>query len=125
MSNIKFYELTQDVTNPRPDRRSKDWINWPVIKSGTRFIFRENAYKGEHPYYTISLPGSYGRLNEHDELSKLMLANANEAAPESWQELAIAHDCDYGAGYILKAMLKLGRIDGDDFAAVADMPEED
>ena len=126
MRNVKFYELTKDVRNPEPDRRSKDWHKLPVIKAGTRFVHRENVYRGERPYYTISMADRYGYIADRDALAALMLDNAREVPPMTWKELAILHDCDYGgAEYILKSLLKLGLIDGDDFAAVAAMPEED
>ncbi len=45
MNNLKpgFYELSEDVANPKPDRRYNTWdlSNWPyipVIPKGTRFV---------------------------------------------------------------------------------------
>lgn len=36
------YELTQDIINPKPNRRNKhDWRFWPVIPKGTKFRMTE------------------------------------------------------------------------------------
>ena len=37
-----LYELAEDVSNPKPDRRSSDWDKQEVWQKGTRFLVREN-----------------------------------------------------------------------------------
>jgi hypothetical protein len=37
------YELTQDVQNPKPDRRKSDWLYQAVWEKGTQFIIEDYA----------------------------------------------------------------------------------
>lgn len=41
-----FYELTQDVTNPHPDRRRKVWHKLVTIPKGTKFVLIQTTYPG-------------------------------------------------------------------------------
>lgn len=111
-------ETTADVTNPEPDRRSRDWTKLPTIPKGTRFVVEMLNADG---FSTIQRSGgSYGWTATHTDLGKLIQANSKDVAPASVSELAKVHGCNYGADEILRALIKLGRVKPEDFTAVAE-----
>jgi len=121
MSGTYVIELVRDVTNPEPDRRSKDWHKLPTIPAGTRLIVEPTR----HEYITIkkNLPRAYAWTTERSAVGKAVLANSEKREPESWYELANVTGCmDYADG-LLEDMLALGRITRADFEAVAEYQE--
>jgi len=116
-------ELVRDVTNPEPDRRSKDWHKLPVIKAGTRLIVRPTA----HEYSTISsnVPRGYAFTSDRTPVGKAVLANAYQVRPESWYELAEVTGAMSYADSLLEDMLTLKRISRADFEAVAQYQREE
>jgi hypothetical protein len=112
---IKIIQLTSDVLNPHPDRRSKSWENAPQALAGERFIDNGSSLSNSAE--------RYGWLYLTQEFAKLILANSVEVEPESVRELCVTHRCDYGGEEVLRILLKLGRISAADFAAVANVPE--
>ena len=124
---VKFFELVRAVKNPKPDRRSNDWYNKPVLAAGMRFIWRETLNRAGYEAHGTIRPSthSYGFTPDNDPLAKAILNNSKPVDPKTWKEFATLHDCDYGAEFILEALVKLRLVNGEHFAAVADMPEED
>ena len=62
MSTLKqpgIYILQADVTNPKPDRRSKDMPNLPVWPAGMRVVFREYDPKELPGLFMIYRAGAY------------------------------------------------------------------
>jgi hypothetical protein len=113
----KIISLQTTVQNPHPDRRSKDWNKLPQIEAGARFIFTDGGalrQSGER----------WGWCYDNEPLAKLILANSIDVEPESVRELCAVHDCDWGEESILRILLKLGRINADDFVAVANVPDD-
>jgi len=113
----KVIELTADVKNPQPDRRSKDWYKLPVIPAGMRFT--------NHGNYLLSSGDRYGHVYTNYPVAKLVIANAKDVAPQSVREFARVHDVDWGGDEILRVLIKLGRVGPDDFAAVAEACSKD
>ena len=110
--------MMSTITNPEPDRRSKDWNKQPTIEAGKRFIVDPLNNDG---YAVIQASNkSYAWETGHSDLGKLILKNSVNVDPMSPYELARVHDCDYGADEILRCLLKLGKVCAEDFAAVAD-----
>lgn len=46
---MTFYRLTQDIDNPKIDRRRKhDWRSQPTFKDGSIFVFRDKTLAPSH-----------------------------------------------------------------------------
>src|SRR5262245_5795098 len=115
-------ELVRDVTNPEPDRRSKDWHKLPTIPAGTRLIVRETR----DTYLSINsnVPRAYAWQSDRSPVGKAVLGNSEKREPESWYELANVTGCmDYADG-LLEDLLAIGRITRADFEAVARYQDE-
>jgi hypothetical protein len=112
---VKIHELTTDIKNPHPDRRSKDWNKAPVLNKGQRFTLHE----GRDYFYFYSSKQKYYSEPEHGTLGQLILANSTEVQPETFTEYARVYDCDYGGDAFVEALFALGRIGPADFQAVA------
>jgi hypothetical protein len=123
MTKYHVVETTADITNPEPDRRSKDWTKLPQIKAGTRFLVNPETRDG---YGTIQQSDArYDWTATHSSLGKLIIANSKQVEPVSVRELAVVHGCDYGGSEILRVLLKLGRVTAADFEAVSKALEAD
>ncbi|MBO0738556.1 MAG: hypothetical protein J2P48_18620 [Alphaproteobacteria bacterium] len=125
-------EMDRTITNPDKDGRSRDWHKRPTIPAGARFKVRthmdETPNGIEFEVVTIELSstpdrlayrgyGLFGRAGRG--LGEMILASSHRVPARTVGELAFVHDCDYGGDTILATLLKLGRISGEDFAAVA------
>lgn len=121
MIKTTIIELTADVNNPHPDRRSKDWDKQPVLAHGTRFIYREDK-----DYGMAVMPATrrYGWQPVRDGLGALIVANSKPVPPATWQEFAVLAGCDWGADEILRILVKLGRLGEADFRAVGQTAED-
>lgn len=110
-------EVTQDIKNPDKDRRSKDWNRLPVVPKGFRFCLTDTSMKqSDH--------GSFGYEYPCSQLGKLLMENSIGVAPVTPREFAEVYDCAWGGWEILRILMKLKRITGEDFAAVAGVPED-
>ena len=123
---VTVLELTTDVKNPKPDRRSKDWNCRPVLKAGTRFIHIVTERKNDwEPTGSLQcFETTYAYEYDTSDISKLVLANSTQVPCKTWREFACVYDCDWSAGMILDVLIKLGRLNALDFKAVAATPED-
>ena len=110
-------ELNHDIRNPKPDRRSKDWHCWPMVKAGMRFIVTGHSL--------LSSDQQFAWLGLHESLAKAIIADSTVVEPETVRELSVVYGCDFGGSEILRILLKLGRIDAEDFKAVAEIAMAD
>jgi hypothetical protein len=116
MQYVQIRQVTVDIKNPRPDRRSRDWDKLPVIPAGSRFIVHEESIRSaEHRYAWV------GRKSD---LGKLIEANSDQVGAQSVKELKAIHNCDWSGDEVLRVLLKLGKIDGGHFAAAGEAPED-
>lgn len=121
--NKHIIQTTVDITNPEPDRRSKDWNKQPTLKAGSRFIVTPMHHDG---YMTIqSSEERYAWTTGHSPLGKLITANSTQVEPVSARELSEVHECAFGGEEILRILVKLGRVGPEDFKAVATIATED
>lgn len=68
-----IYELSKDVKNPKPDRRTtRDWRAIPVWEKGTRFLILEDRELG---YPRLTRLGSY----HHEDVSLLQSRSLRES----------------------------------------------
>lgn len=116
-TDVTIIELAVDVSNPTPDRRSKDWNKLPVVPKGSRFIVTEHTIR--------SSVGGYAWERDSSELGKAIIARAIKATPTSVRELMIVYDCDFDSSEVLRMLIKLGKITPNDFEAVAKAANED
>jgi len=109
-------ELTRDVANPHPDRRSKDWNKLATIPAGTRFIVKHLNADG----YSIIERNDRGVPWEatHQDLGRLILAASEPREPVTWREMAAIAGCGDYAEYILETLAKLKRLTLADFEAI-------
>jgi hypothetical protein len=112
----RVIELVADVTNPAADRRSRDWNKTPLLKKGQRFTVHE----GKDFEFLYSCDHRYSHEIAHSDLGKAILANSVTAEAATVTELARVHDCDFSGDEILRILVKLGRVDDTDFAAVGE-----
>jgi hypothetical protein len=116
MEAYRIYQIAEDIPNPAPDRRSKDWNKRPVIPAGSRFTVCDTS---------IRMTGhTYAWEGRRSDLATAIMAAAVLVEPETVRELSVVHNCDYGGDEILRILLKLGRVNAADFAAVAEVPED-
>ena len=114
-------ETTQDVKNPRPDRRCNDWYKRPVIKAGSRFI-GDTEY-GRDPVQDIvrSSVERYGSIPRHKDLGKAIDDASVKVEPRTLREMLVVNDCDWGGEFILEELFRMGRLTAEDFAAVGEV----
>jgi len=114
--HIHIRELKYNVTNPRPDRRSKDWNKLPEIKAGSRFIFHEDTiYSSDH---------RYAYEHRRTELGKLIEENTDIVGAVSIKELKALYSCDWSGDEVLRVLLKLGKISATDFQAAGEVSDD-
>lgn len=63
------YRLRQDVINPKPDRRSKQWDKLPVLEAGTLFAVEHRDYARLDGALTVLLrrQNKYGSISVHSD----------------------------------------------------------
>ena len=105
-------QLRETITNPHPDRRSKDWNKLPTIPAGSQFIDNGSSLWGGRRFTFET---------ENTDLGKLILANSDVVPPKTPRELAECHIGYYYAESILESLVKLGRIGPVDFIAIAEL----
>jgi len=88
--HVELIELTEDVTNPKPDRRVKhDWRCKPVLLKGLKLMVRRDDYRPPWdegtvlPRTVMTMEGGYShqsieRVGRHDThpLVSLVLASS-------------------------------------------------
>jgi len=114
MTDAFVIELRCDLTNPEPDRRSKDWHKRPTIPAGMRFIVRgDTITSSDHRYHWTG---------QRSELGKLVLANSVHVAPspdyirEIQEVIGDGHEGDS----LLGALMKMGRVHANDIKDAAE-----
>lgn len=121
--------LTANVTNPKPDRRSKyDWRDFPVLKKGTKFTIVEEETEieipglGTRPYTfkIIELTGraSYSVHQKHPLYDLLMAALEPVANKDFAAFEALVEDCD--TERLLIVLFKAGKLTLDDVQEALD-----
>ena len=111
-----YFRLTQDVPNPSPDRRSRDWFHQPVFVKGQALrlddagdkLYVEGGWQGPtlHKYLTLchGYVSRYGR----GELFQTLMNAPSEPLEQSTTQWLKAKDVWSEA--VLARLLELGRV---------------
>lgn len=120
MTDVHVIELERDVANPEAKACRAGWDYRRVIPMGTRFIVRPHREVVMDILWpsTQGTPG-YRTILRESRLGRAISANARRVPPVTVGELQAVYRCRKTPAEILTALVKLGRVDCEDFAAVA------
>ena len=102
--------LTQDVQNPKPDRRAKyDWTKQPVLKKGMRFTVWGQTTTAYNHHWWLLKPATGGvSVYEHDPLFFHVLGDC-EPVEESLEDL-VAGQAGWAYEHIVTTLVASGRL---------------
>lgn len=88
---LRFFELTTDVTNPKPDRRSGRWPCLPTFKQGMRFIERvESGHSRAHDEAWSNTQLFYVNGGQYDRLEFRTFDGPEAGKGATWLALEAA-----------------------------------
>lgn len=106
------YQLTRDVENPKPDRRSRsDWRLQAVLEKGTRFVATREVY-GSVEVTALRRFGSYRDATPHfcEEVFNAIVPYLERVADKPTDLLARRGYVDGMRGLVLDRLFATGKI---------------
>ena len=101
------YRLTQDVTNPKPDRRSKSYCDLKTWEKGWRVYVDD---KGTVYFYGSRYPRSE-RISFYEENKINAIAAAVEPIEEGLQGMMIRTDMqDHDLFRVVELLIQVGKV---------------